>query len=133
MTPSTLVQFFSQILTMIPLLAVCTCGLVACGVYWRRAQRAASLTSVGIILMLLAAIGGTLLQTLVIQSRTRTTGGSSMASISNELLLISFLRSTINAVGVAFVIAAAFAQRDLAAPPRGFDIPLAHEAGPTPQ
>jgi hypothetical protein len=115
---STLAFTLSQLFGQLPVLLVYVGGIVLCGVWSRRAPRAAMLAMIGCGLMLLTTVATSMAQTYFIVNR----GGAPAASIGQIMFAIGIGGSLLRAGGLALLIAAVFAGRPRAAEQSGFEV-----------
>jgi hypothetical protein len=112
-----LTMFFSQTVAAAPLLLVYVVGMVLAARWWRRAPRAAMLALSGFALLLLATIGGSAVQALLVASAP----AGALASMAIKMQVYFFAFTVVRAIGTGLVVAAVFAGR-----PRdrsgGFDV-----------
>ena len=109
---------FSQLLSQVPSLLVYVGGIVLAAVWMRRAPTAATLTIIGLAIMLVSMLAFTLFQNYVITSRA----AGSAVSIGQMLTWAGLASSILRAIGLALVVAAVFANRSRVELHSGFDV-----------
>ena len=111
-----LMMFFSQTLMAAPLLLVYVVGMVLAARWWRQAPRAAMLALSGFALLLLATLGGSAVQALLVAG----TPAGALASMAIKMQVYFFVFTVLRAIGTGLVLAAVFAGRPRAS--GGFDV-----------
>src|SRR5687768_5865997 len=120
-----LTMFFSQTVVAAPLLLVYVVGMVLAARWWRRAPRAAMLALSGFALLLLATLGGSAVQALLVASAP----AGALASMAIKMQAYFFAFTVLRAIGTCLVLAAVFAGRSREAS-GGFDVQGADPAVP---
>jgi len=112
-----LMMFFTQTVMAAPLLLVYVVGMVLAARWWRRGPRAAMLALSGFALLLLATLGGSTVQALLV---ARTPAGT-LASMAIKIQVYFFAFTVVRAIGTGLVLAGVFAGRPRGAS-GGFDV-----------
>ena len=103
-----------QMLWIVPIFLVCLFGLVLAISRWGRHPRAALLVTLGVSVLLVAAVCQSVVYTFIMP---RVMAGHPAASASTIYGVVGFLFSLLHQSGLVLLILAAFAGRKPAAPP----------------
>lgn len=112
-----LMMFLSQTVMAAPLLLVYVVGMVLAARWWRRAPRAAMLALSGLSLLLLATLGGSAVQALLVAGAP----AGALASMAMKMQVYYFAFTVLRAIGTGLIVAAVFAGRPREAS-GGFDV-----------
>ena len=108
----------SHLLMMLPNFFVYLIGLVLVIMGWRRLGSAALLALMGLLVLMITLFGSPLIQ-MIAMNASNSAGG--VASVSQQIAIVSAILSIAHATGAALLIAAVFAGRRRATQ-SGFDV-----------
>jgi hypothetical protein len=119
----------TQLVGQAPTLVVYVVGIALCGMFWRRSPAPAAWALAGLVLLLVSALGGPLVQNWILFGRG--TGTPATASTGMNLAVIALVFSVVRAAGTALLLVGVFTAREPAYA-RAFEVSPATPATPPP-